>query len=301
MMPVAGKPIIARVVEMLAEGGVDHFIVVAHPGDLGLLTYLARSPWAARCRLAYQEQRLGMADAVACAAPLVQQEDADEFVLASCDSLYPVDHVAALVARRRREELDAAITLMWTPPEKATASAVVVVRDGAVADIIEKPELAEIPSYSGGRHEALSAPSLYALSTRVLEYVDQVGQSSRGEREFPDALRLLISEGGRVRGQLVESRKTLTRPRDLLSLNLEALQSDPSCATVASAIPADATLIPPVRIEEKVSVAPGCSIGPQAYLETGCHVGSGAVIQRSVVMRGARVEPNRSIRESVIC
>jgi len=55
-------------------------------------------------------------------------------------------------------------------------------------------------------NQVLSAPSLYALSTRVLNYLPLVSTSPRGEREFPDALSLLIEDGGRVGGQLVENR-----------------------------------------------------------------------------------------------
>ena len=33
MMPIAGKPMIARVIEMLIRGGLSEFIIVAHPED----------------------------------------------------------------------------------------------------------------------------------------------------------------------------------------------------------------------------------------------------------------------------
>lgn len=299
VLPVAGKPMIARVLEMLAVGGVERVIVVVHPGDVELLNHLVHSPWAPQCRFAYQEHRLGMAHAVECASPLVRQSQAPEFVLASCDNLYPWGHVAGLIARRRQSRLDAALTLLWTPRERATASAIVVRQAGLVTDIIEKPDLKEIPSYNG-REEALSAPSLYALSPRVIDYLPQVTQSPRGEREFTDALRLLIADGGKVGGQTVSSRMTLTRPQDLLALNRYVLRSDSHCAKVEARVPSSTTIVPPVRIEAGASVASGCVIGPDAYLESGSHIGPGSSVRRSVIMRGGSVSENRIVDGLVI-
>lgn len=299
MMPVAGQPMINCVLGMLAEGGVENVIVVAHPRDRKLAQHLVRSSWATNVHLAFQEQRLGMAHALECASPLVKEMEAPGFILASCDSLYPEGHVARLIACRRERELDAALTLMWTPREKAVSSAVVVREDGLVVDIIEKPDLTEIPAYDR-REEALSAPSLYALSSHVLDYVPHVTRSPRGEREFPDVLRLLIADGGKVGGQTIGSRMTLTTPQDLLALNRHVLRSQPACATVEAEMPADVTIVSPVRIEVEVSVASGCQVGPETYLESGCRIGRKAVVRRSVVTRGGSVKPNRIVEESVI-
>lgn len=298
MLPVAGKPMIERVLEMLAAGGVEHVIAVVHPGDIALHNHLVHSPWAPKCRFAYQKHRRGMAHAVECASPLVRGAAVSEFVLASCDNLYPRDHVSGLIAHRR-SRLDAALTLTWTSREEATASAVVVRRGPLVVDILEKPDPEDIPVYEE-RGLVLAAPSLYALSTRVLDYLDQVPVSPRGECEFPDALRLLIADGGRVGGVLVSDRMTLTNPRDLLALNLHFLRTQPHCAVVETDIDDGVTVVPPVRIEEDVYVAPGCRVGPLAYLERGCRLCAGAEVRRSVVLRRGLVGPNQVIEGTVI-
>jgi bifunctional UDP-N-acetylglucosamine pyrophosphorylase/glucosamine-1-phosphate N-acetyltransferase len=299
MMPIAGRPMIARVLDMLANGGAERFIIVVHPEDRGLLEQLKQSSRAARIRLAHQDCRWGMADAVESAAPLVRQEHAPEFLLASCDNLYPEGHVSSLIARRRKDTLDAALTLMWTSRQEATSSAVVVMQDDLVVDIIEKPHSEEIPSCSRGP-KVLSAPSLYALSPQVLDYLDEVRLSPRNEREFPDALRLLIGDGGKVGGTLVKERMTLTHPMDLLAINRHFLRVDPERATVEAEMPSDVTIVPPVRIETGARVGSGCQIGPEVYLESGCTVHRGARIRRAVVLCGTKVEANQIVDESVI-
>jgi glucose-1-phosphate thymidylyltransferase len=299
MMPIVGKPMVERVLDMLANGGATHFILVAHPAMLDLFKHLSRSPWADGIHLVYQEQRLGMAHAVGCAARCVRERGEGEFLLASCDSLYREGHVARLIARHRRDGLDATLTLMWVPPEKATVSAVVILKDGMVADIVEKPHLDELPPY-GERQRVLSAPSLYALSPRILDHLSRVTPSPRGEREFPDALRLMIEEGGRVGGQVIEDRMTLTDPHDLLTINRHFLHSDPARAIIESDLPDSVRILPPVRIERGVRVAAGCQIGPEVYLEAGCSLGAGAVVHHAVILRSGRVSPGRVAAGTVV-
>ncbi len=293
MLPVAGKPMVERVMEMLAQGGAERFIVVVHPDDDILIERLGRQPWRSRVRLAYQEQRRGMAHALGRAAPLIWEDGASDFILAACDNIYPEGHVAALAVCRREGRLDAAITLMRVRPEQIPTLAVVAMQNGRVTHIVEKPRPEEAPS-------DLGVPALYALSIRVLDYLASVPISPRGEQEFPDALRLLIEDGGRVGGVLVPWRMTMTRPVDLLALNCYFLRRDPDCAIVEVNMPGDANIIPPVRIEGGAELGRGCSIGAEVYLEAGSRVGAGAVVRRVVVLRGATVQAGAHVEGAVI-
>lgn len=299
MLPVVGQPMIEHVLDMLWHGGADRFVVVAHPADHELSSHLIRSSHAARIDVVCQNRRLGMAHALECAAPLIWEMEVPAFLLAACDNLYPEGHVANLIAHYRKEDPDAALTLTWTSPERATASAVTIVQGSQITDIVEKPTLEEIARYSQGE-QALCVPPLYALSSSVLDYLDQVPLSPRGEREFADAVRLLIANGGTVVGQLVERRITLTKAEDLLALNRHVMRKNPEFATVHARLPRDVTIVPPVHIEEGVSVASGCRIGPDTYLESGCRIGAGAVVRRSVVLRGGAVGERSRITDSVV-
>jgi NDP-sugar pyrophosphorylase family protein len=172
-------------------------------------------------------------------------------------------------------------------------------RKGLVEDIIEKPLPQQIPSYERDS-KALTAPSLYVLSHRILDYLPRVTVSSRGEREFPDALRLLIAHGGKVGGQIVEERMTLTRREDLLAINRHFLRTHPNRAAIEADIPADVSVVPPALIEAGAQVGPKCKIGPEVYLENGSTVYREAIVRRAVVLRGASVGAKQVIDESVI-
>jgi NDP-sugar pyrophosphorylase family protein len=294
MLPVAGKPMVERVMERLAAEGVERFIGVARPGDEPLLELLDQPTWRDCIRLTLQEARRGMADAVSCAVPSLREEEVDEFLLASCDNIFPAGHIAALVAYRREHRLDAALTLMQVHPEEIPTLAVVRLENDRVTGIVEKPRPEEAPS-------DLGSVALYALTPRVLEWVHRVPISPRGEREFPDALRLLIEDGGAVGAVVVASRMTLTSPDHLLALNRRFLRDDPTCAIVEANLPPGVVLAPPVRIEEGVRVGRGCRIGPEVYLEGGCQVGKGSALREAVVLRDAMVPPGSSVRGKVVC
>jgi NDP-sugar pyrophosphorylase family protein len=291
MLPIAGEPMVGRVLDMLGSGGVGSFVLVAHPEDGELLEYVERCAWAGRIRIAYQTERKGMADAVARAGPLVRESGEAHFLLAACDNLYPEGHVAALSAHHCGRDLDATLTLMRVRPEVIPTLAVVELKRGRVTRIVEKPRPEDAPS-------DLGVPALYALATRVLDYLPRVPVSQRGELEFPDVLRLLVEDGGGVEGVLVADRMTLTRAADLLALNRAYLSRSPACADVSSETSAE--IIPPVRIDEGAVIGNGCRIGPEVYLETGCVIGPAATIRRAVVLRGAVVGPGATVEDAVL-
>ena len=293
MLPVAGTPMVERVLEMLACGGCDHFIVVVHPGDQELIALLRQPGWQGRVELAYQEQRLGMAHALGCAAHAIHADGASGLILASCDNVYPEDHLPALMAKWREPGVDAVLTLMRVQAEQIPTLAVVAMEDGRVTRIVEKPCPQDAPS-------DLGVPALYAVPASILAYLPQVAPSPRGEYEFQDALQYLISDGGRVGGVLTGSRMTLTQPMDLLALTHHFLRKDRSSALVAPDVPADAAIVPPVRVEMGVGLGRNCRIGPEVSLETGCRIGDGASVRRAVLLRGADIGAGAVVEDEVV-
>ncbi len=84
-MPILGKPIVERVMLDMVANGVEDFILVVSPDDRYITHYFRReSDIKAEVRFVYQPQRLGMANALACAAPLIT----DDFILSACDNSF---------------------------------------------------------------------------------------------------------------------------------------------------------------------------------------------------------------------
>jgi NDP-sugar pyrophosphorylase family protein len=47
-------------------------------------------------------------------------------------------------------------------------------------------------------------------------------------------------------------------------------------------------------------VGDGCELGPEVFLESGCEIGRGAVVRRSIVLRGGRVDDGQMIEDQVV-
>ena len=279
MLPVAGRPMVERVMEGLQAAGAERLILVAGPNDAEIEPYFRSAGWRERVAIVRQPRPLGMANALLQAATLID----GDFVLSACDNLLPEAEAAALLHTwRERPGLNGLLALLRLPPEKLASSSAVALDGEWVRRIVEKPAPGQAPS------DIASLP-LYIFSPALLEFLPLVQPSPRGEYELQDALQRLIDGPGRVAGWLASSRRTLTRPADLLALNLHYLEQMGAAALQIGSPAPGARLHPPLLIETGVEIGPGCTLGPGVYLERGCRVEAGAELRRCVVLRGGVV------------
>lgn len=292
MLPVVGKPLVARVLDSLIAAGIDDVIIVVAAEDEELRNYFATDDYAdVRIRLTTQAQPRGMADALRCASPLIT----GDFVLSACDSLVPGKDVARLVAHwQGKPESDGLLALLRVLPSQLGQSGVVALDGEHVRRIIEKPRAEEAPS------DIISLP-LYVFGPRLLGYLSTVQPSTRGEYELQDAVQQLIDAGGAVYGMTVSGRLTVTTPADLLAVNIAFLQQRGTNAPRRQQSPAhDIQLIEPVAIDQDVALGSRCVIGPNVYLERGCIIGEGVRLRDAVVLRGAIVPSGAIIVNQVV-
>jgi len=290
MAPVAGKPMIERVMETIVENGVRRFIVVVSDDDRDIRPYFqSQTSLPATVQFVIQPERLGMANALSLAAPYLH----GEFILSACDSIVPPAHVAGLLAAHQSQAANATLSLMELSPAQVSKSSAVDWHNGAIRRIVEKPAPGEAPSNIG------SLP-LYVFSPRVLDYLPEVQPSARGEYELQDAIQMLIERDGRVGGVLTRQRAQLTNVEDLLDLNRRYLNQLNGAVPEPPPLAATIQLRPPVYIEAGADIGPGCVIGPHVTLEAGCRIGPNAHVQNAVIMAGAVIETGRHIASKVI-
>jgi glucose-1-phosphate thymidylyltransferase len=288
MVPVLGRPLVGRVLETLLPAGISELILVVSPQDAALRDYAAAT--GLPVHRVVQQERLGMAQALALAAPWIQ----GPFVLSACDNLTSARHVAELVAAQRRHQAAAALSLMPVPLAEVSKTGVVVWDDPWVRRIVEKPQPEEAPS-------TLASLPLYVFTPDLLDYLPQVQPSPRGEYELQDAIQMLIDRGGRVTGVFAPERRQVTNAADLLTLNLFYLDQDPAQVTVepGAQVAERARLVAPVYVGAGSCVAPGATVGPRAYLEGDCTVGAGATVRAAVVLRGGDVAAGAQVVEQL--
>jgi NDP-sugar pyrophosphorylase family protein len=294
MLPILGKPIVERVMESLWANGVREFILVVSQDDRDITRYFTEEcPLEPKPDIQFvvQEKRLGMADALRCAAPFIR----GPFVLSACDNLTSREHVASLLQHHRAgENINATLSVMRINPTKVGRTGIVEMMDGCVSRIIEKPPPEEAPSN-------IASLPLYIFSPRILDYLPEVKLSPRGEYELQDAIQMLIDRGGRVQGVFIETRLALTGPEDLLAINRHYLMSGHDRPQLAPYVVGPNThLITPLRIEVGTTIGEGCVIGPRVYIERDCTIGGDVTLKDAVVLRETNVPDGTVIVGEVV-
>jgi len=291
MAPVAGKPIVQRVMETLTQNGIRDFILLISPDDREITSYF-QEKFAAELAIQFvvQPQRLGMANALGLAVPLIH----GPFILSACDNLTPATHVAELLSTHENRQANATLSLMAIDIAKASSTGIIEWQNGLIRRIVEKPKPEEAPSN-------ISSLPLYIFSRKILEYLPAVKPSPRGEYELQDAIQLLIEHDGQVTGVLTPSRLQLTNVADLLTLNQHYLKIDPAAAQILTQNIGEGTrLIPPVRIDDNVAIGSGCVIGPNVTIEEGCEIGANVQIADTVILRNTLIAARRQIVNEVV-
>jgi len=292
MLPILGKPIIARVIDTMVVNGLQDFILVISPDDREIKDYFEReSTLDVRIKFVVQPERRGMADALMRAAPLIHED----FLLSACDNLVPQEDVGRMLSLwSSTSQPDGLLTLMEVPPEKIKSVGIVELDGDWVTRIIEKPD----PSQAPGNTASLP---LYMFSRQLLDYLPEVPLSPRGEYELQDAIQLMIARGGRVRGYHISGRLTLTSPTDLLAINHHYLvNGESNHPAMPKQVGTDTQLIAPIYIESGVVIGTDCEIGPNVYIERDCQIGNGVKISKSVLLRGVKVPSGKQIVGQVI-
>ncbi|MGH2524787.1 MAG: sugar phosphate nucleotidyltransferase, partial [Anaerolineales bacterium] len=291
MLPILGTPIVERVMGDIAANGVGEFILVASPEDEEIVDHFQQSTQLrSEVRFVHQPERRGTADALRCAAPYI----AGDFILSACDNLISAAHVRQMLALwKTSPRPNAILTLMPVEPERTGSAGIVAVEGPWVTRIVEKPAPGAAPS------NVASLP-LYLFSRRILDFLLEIQLSARGEYELQDAIQMLIEREGRVRGETVGRRLTLTSAADLLTINLRYLSQGGPPHVAPAAVGANTRLIMPLRIESGVVIGANSTIGPNVYLERDCRVRDGVTIQDSMVLRGAVVPKGAVLNDQVV-
>ena len=219
MCPVAGKPIVERVMDTLLANGISDFILVISPDDSNITEYFSqKSTIAANIQFVQQAQQLGMGHALLQAAPFIH----DDFMLSSCDNLVEEKVIHQMLHIWTGEPApNGILALLKVGQDELTRMGVVEIDDHQrILRIVEKPTLKEAPSNIG------SVP-IYLFSHKLVEYLARIQPSPRGEYELQDAVQDLINKDGEVYGLMLPDRIDLTHPSDLLQINLHFLKKGP--------------------------------------------------------------------------
>jgi UTP--glucose-1-phosphate uridylyltransferase len=220
MLPVGRKPVVQYVVEELTRVGLKRLLFITGPGKASIENHFdldndlvqalrergkeemleALEYERAPVQYFYTRQRelLGLGHAILCAEPFVGNQP---FVAALGDSIIGM-HAKSDIVKRMTScfvEKNAAAGIAFEEVDRADVYKYGVAKPKhngdvfEIADLIEKPAVAEAPSN-------LAIAARYVLAPSVFDAIRRTPPGKGGEIQITDAIRLMIQEGGKVYG-----------------------------------------------------------------------------------------------------
>jgi UTP--glucose-1-phosphate uridylyltransferase len=227
MLLVGRKPVVQYVVEEMTRVGIQRLLFITGAGKTSIENYfdlnneliqslresgkedlLAEFEFE-RAPIQYfytrQRQLLGLGHAVLCAQPFVGDQP---FVVALGDSIIGVNAQSDIVQRM--------IECFWDKRAEAVVAFEEVPRDEVyhygiaqpktnsdvfeIADVIEKPSVAEAPSN-------LAIAARYVFAPTIFEALQRTTPGKNGEIQLTDAIRLLLQAGRKVYGMTLRDER----------------------------------------------------------------------------------------------
>ena len=287
LIPVAGKPIVERLVEDITKvcgEKVDEIAFII--GDFGEqvekdLVEIAEG-LGAKGSIYYQEEALGTAHAIYCAVPSLT----GNLVVAFADTLFRADFTLD-------SEADG---IIWTKQiEDPSAFGVVKLdQDGVITDFVEKPEtfvsdLAIIGIYYFKDGDMLREELKFLLDNGIKE---------KGEFQLTNALENMKSKGVKFKPGTVMEWLDCGNKNATVHSNKRVLEFTKAESNISSTVKREnSVIIPPCFIGENVSllnaiIGPHVSIGDHSSIEN-------AVMKNSIVQKNSKVK-NAIVEGSMI-
>ncbi len=292
LLPVAGRPVIERVVDHLAEHGVDEVVLsLGYKPDALLAAYPDGRCGPVKLRYAIESTPLDTAGAIAFAAREGGVGD-ETFIVVNGDVLTEIDVSALLEFHRRR---DGMASIALTPVEDPSRFGVVAVdARGRVEAFVEKPPAGQAPS------NMINA-GIYVLEPAFLDRVPE-GRRVSVEREVLPAL----VEAGQLYALGSDALWTdMGTPEKYLEANLAwALRE--RCLTGApyalgpEGLAAVAGRAAGGRPYDGVSGAHPDATISNSFLHPDVRVEEGAHVRDAVVLEGGHVRAGATVRRSVL-
>jgi glucose-1-phosphate thymidylyltransferase len=248
LIPVANKPVLFRVIEMIRDAGItDIGIVIGDTGPEIRETVGDGSRWGVTVTYIEQDAPLGLAHAVKVSQDFLASE---RFVMFLGDNVIE-GGISPLIAQFASSDWNSQIVLTAVPDPQHFGVAELD-GQGRIRQLIEKPK--NPPSN-------LALVGIYMFDEHVFEAVRAIQPSWRGELEITDAIQWLVTNGYHVfpyvhRGWWIDTGK----PTDMLDANARVLEE--IVPSIAGSIDAESLVDPRVTVEEGAEIINSVVRGP---------------------------------------
>ncbi|HEX6586413.1 MAG TPA: NDP-sugar synthase [Solirubrobacterales bacterium] len=265
VLPLAGRPHIAYVIDWLVRHGVDDVIVSCGFLAEGMRRALAELEPGVEIRYAEEPDARGTAGAIRFAEEML----ADRFLVLNGDVLCDLD-LTALISQHEQTGARATIAL-YPVPDPTGYGLVHRTDDGEITEFLEKPEPEQIDT------DEINAGA-YLLERSVLDEIPPDVAVSIEREVFPRLIGRGLY-GIRLEGYWID----IGTPARFLEANWDIVERRVETVT-------GETLTGPNLVGEGSEVSPDAQLRSPCVIGRDCRIGPGALIERSVLLDGCVVE-----------
>ena len=283
MLPIAGRPALAHIVDALALAGCDEVIITTNYlseliderlKELGL-------PIPVKC--VKEEKPLGTAG---CIRNIYDQLQ-DEFIVVQGDAVADMDYAAFLQAHRHK---GADVTIATMRVADTREFGICQLDDqGRIVRFQEKPRPEE--AFSN-----LANSGFYIVNKTAFDHIPLGATYDFARQLFPK----LMEEGKQfyaweMNGFWID----IGRVGNYVEGNMHAIAGRADVAPDVI-VPDSTMLLPPYVIGAGTKIGPGCTLGPGVIIGENCTIGEGACIHKSVVYDQVSLGSKTRLTECVV-
>jgi len=274
MLSIGDKPILAYVVESLAQNGIRNIVLVVGYKREQVFDYMGSGEqFGINVTYVTQERQLGTAHALAQA----QEAVGDEFLVLPGDNIIEADTIARFAAAKPEAVLVKRV-------DNASRYGVVTVERGAMKNIREKPEETQ---------SSLINTSIYAFSREVFSFIES-------ELDLPNVLNNMVTQGKHINAHVTDyTWLDIVYPWDLLSVNGAILDKIP--ASVDGTIESGVLLNGVVAVGRDTVIRSNSYIVGPVVIGEGCEIGPNVcILPATSIAKNVVISPFTEIKNSVI-
>ena len=294
VLPLAGRPHVAYVIDWLVRHAVDDVVVsCGHLAD-GMRRAIAELEPGVEIRYAEEPDARGTAGAIRFAEVML----GERFLVLNGDVLCDLD-LTALIQQHERTGARATIAL-YPVDDPSGYGLVHRGEDGEITEFLEKPKPERIDT------DEINAGA-YLLERSVLERIPPDRPVSIEREVFPE----LIGDGLfgiRLEGYWIDigtPERFLEANWDILARRVDTVTGDRLDENgllieegVEIGIPA--TFRGPAMIGARTEISPGARPRPPCVIGRNCRIRPGALLERSVLLDGCLVEDDAVVVDSIL-
>ena len=283
MLPIAGRPALAHIVDALALAGCDEVIITTNYLSELIAEKLDELGLPIPVKCVKEDKPLGTAG---CIRNILDQLQ-DEFIVVQGDAVADMDY-AAFLAAHRAKKADVTIATMRVADTREFGICAVD-DDGRITRFQEKPRPEE--AFSN-----LANSGFYILNKAAFADIPLGATYDFARQLFPK----LMGEGKQffaweMNGFWID----IGRVGNYVEGNLHAIAGRAEVAPDVF-IPDSTRLLPPYVIGPGTRIGANCTLGPGVILGANCSVGDDSVISKSVVYDQVSLGGKTRLTECVI-